>query len=97
MRIALAFALSLAAGTLAMSVFSAHAEVKPGCIGGCMGSAIPAPTPVFPANYECRTGWPFQSVAGSCTVDINVIGNGGATFQRTVIGKDGKSHTGFTH
>ena len=97
MKTFFSFSASLLAGVSLMSAVASADAIKPGCIGGCMGSAIPAPTPVFPADYKCRTGWPFQSVAGSCTVDINVIGNGGATLQRTFIGKDGKSHTGFTH
>jgi len=67
MKLSLAFALSLFAGVSLASVI-AHAEVKPGCIGGCLPTALAAPTPVFPAGYQCKANWPLATVNVDCKI-----------------------------
>lgn len=63
--------LFLAIAALALMSTSAMAEVKPGCIGGCMGTAIAAPTPVFPVGYMCNTNWPLGSNQVPCATDAS--------------------------
>lgn len=61
---------SIALASALMST-TAMAEIKPGCIGGCMGTAIAAPTPSFPAGYQCNTNWPLGENQVSCITAVN--------------------------
>lgn len=49
----------IAASLLLASSSLAFAAPPPGsCLGGCLPTAIAAPTPVFPVGYMCKSGWP---------------------------------------
>lgn len=52
------------------------------CLGGCLPTALSAPTPVFPVGYECRVNWPFANGHAPCTVVMGRESN--YTITRTV-------------